>query len=69
MAKKKSPEPSYESAMENLQLIISQLQEDELKLDELSAKIKEANELTQFCRSKLRSTEEELNGLFDASKP
>ncbi len=63
MAKK--TKHTYESSMQELQLIVQQLQEDELSLDSLSTKVKEANELIQFCRTKLRNTEEELGSLLD----
>ncbi|MFK8104958.1 MAG: exodeoxyribonuclease VII small subunit [Saprospiraceae bacterium] len=56
---------TYESSMQELQLIVQQLQEDDLSLDSLSSKVKEANELIQFCRTKLRNTEEELGTLLD----
>jgi exodeoxyribonuclease VII small subunit len=56
---------SYEKALEELQQIVAQLQEGELSVDELSAKVKRAAELIAHCRSKLRQTEQELEGLFE----
>ena len=55
---------TYESAMEELQDIVNQLQAEAVKVDDLSAKVKRAAELVSFCREKLRKTEEELGGLF-----
>ncbi len=59
-------EISYESAMRELQEIVSQLQEEVVSMDELSEKVKRAAELIAFCKDKLRKTEEEVNGLFDS---
>ncbi|MCB0572034.1 MAG: exodeoxyribonuclease VII small subunit [Phaeodactylibacter sp.] len=56
---------NYEKAMEELQQIVAQLQEDNLSVDELSAKVKRAAELITQCREKLRQTEQELEGLFE----
>jgi hypothetical protein len=33
-------------------------------MDDLSEKIRKAKELIEFCREKLRKTEEEAEGLF-----
>ncbi len=55
---------NYEKAMEELQQIVAQLQEDKLTVDELSEKVKRAAELIAQCRKKLRQTEEELEGLL-----
>ena len=60
----KTKKLTYESAMEELQTIVNQLQEEAVNVDELSAKVKRAAELVKFCQEKLRSTEEELGGLF-----
>lgn len=56
---------TYEKAIKELQETVAQLQEDEIGIDELSAKVKRAAELIEFCREKLRSTEEEIGGLFE----
>ena len=56
---------TYEKALEELQQIVTQLQEDEVGVDELSDKVKRAAELIAYCREKLRTTEESLEGLFE----
>lgn len=63
MAKQKKL--TYESAVEELQLIVNQLQEEAVSVDDLSEKVKRAAELVKFCQEKLRRTEEELGGLFE----
>lgn len=55
---------SYEKAVAELQQIINELQEEMVSMDDLSAKVKRAAELIQWCREKLRSTGEEIEGLF-----
>lgn len=61
---KKQPEqPTYESALAELQQIVRDLQDDAVGIDELTAKIARAAELIRFCRERLRMTEEEIGKL------
>ena len=46
-------EKSYSQAMERLETIVRQVDSNELELDELVEKIKEANEIIDFCSEKL----------------
>lgn len=55
---------TYEEAIKELQETVAQLQEDHINVDELAAKAKRAAELIAYCREKLRTTEEEIGGLF-----
>jgi len=55
----------YEEALQELQQIIAQLQEDQVSIDELSKKTKRAAELVEHCRAKLRETEADIGGLFE----
>jgi Exonuclease VII small subunit. len=64
MTKKSKPISSYETALEELQKIVADLQEENVSIDDLSEKVKRAAALIQFCKSKLRSTEEEIEDLF-----
>ena len=52
---------SYKEAMEKLEEIVSGLESDEIPVDELAAKVKEASRLIRICRSVLYQTEEEVN--------
>ncbi len=61
---KKTP-ASYEKAMKELQEIVEALQEELVSVDDLSQKTKRAAELIQWCRTKLRKTDEEIQSLFD----
>lgn len=51
---------TYESAQAELQQIVQYLQSETVRIDELSDKIARANALIQFCRERLRLTEEEV---------
>jgi exodeoxyribonuclease VII small subunit len=64
MAKKKSNLSSYEKAMQELQEIANQLQEETIGIDDLSLKVKRAAELIQFCKEKLRATDSDVKNIF-----
>ena len=66
MSKKQKESLTYEAAMEELKFIVNELQEEAVSIDDLSGKAKKAEELIRFCREKLRSTEEDLKGLFES---
>lgn len=63
MSKKKNTELSYDNAMKELQMIVNNLQSDSVSIDELAQNVKRASELIQFCREKLRTTENEIEVL------
>jgi len=54
---------TYENALDKLQHIISNIENEAISVDELSKKVKEANDLIQFCRTKLRNVEVEIESL------
>lgn len=60
MSKAKGKIASYEAAMKELQVIVSQIQEGEISIDNLSASVKRAAELINYCKEKLRTTEKEI---------
>ncbi|MFZ4475303.1 MAG: exodeoxyribonuclease VII small subunit [Saprospiraceae bacterium] len=60
----KKTELSYSSAYEELQQIVAALQNEQISIDELPAKIARATELVQFCKNQLRHTEEAVAGLM-----
>ena len=64
MTKQKS-KLTYESALQELQVIVSNLQEATISMDDLSEKVSRASELLKFCREKLRESEEKVQGLFN----
>ena len=58
MARKKM---TFESAMEELQLIYDELDSGAVGLDALAQKMKRVKELTSYCKEKLRDIETVLN--------
>ncbi len=62
MARKKL---TYESAYEELQEILANVQSDEVALDTLATQLKRAKELIAFCKEKLRAVEDDLDEILD----
>ena len=54
-------ELSYSEAFEELQVIVSEIEQGEISVDELSAKVKRAAMLIRICKTKLSTTEEDVN--------
>ncbi len=48
---------SYTEAFASLEKIVEQIEDDSIQLDTLAEKVKQANELIQYCEAKLRSIE------------
>jgi exodeoxyribonuclease VII small subunit len=59
--KKNTTTQTYESAYNELQQIVSALQNDAISIDDLSEKVTRASELVAFCQDKLRNTELKVN--------
>ena len=55
---------TYSQAMERLEKIVSQIDNNELEIDELAVKIKEANEIFAFCSDKLTKADREVQKLI-----
>ena len=55
-----SKEPNYTEAFEELQEIVSEIEQGEISVDELSEKVKRAAILIKICKAKLSSTEEDV---------
>jgi exodeoxyribonuclease VII small subunit len=55
---------TYEEALERLKLIVSKLEQKQVKIDELATTVAEAKQLVDFCREKLDRTETEINKII-----
>lgn len=55
-----SKEMKYEKAMTELETIVAGIEDDQISIDELSAKVKRATELIKICQSKLYKTEKDI---------
>ena len=56
--------PNYAEAFEELQQIVSEIEEGQISVDELSEKVKRAALLINICKAKLSSTEEDVNKIL-----
>ena len=52
--------PNYTAAFEELQLIVSEIENGGISVDELSDKVKRATQLIRICKLKLTTTEEDV---------
>lgn len=55
---------TYSQAMERLENIVRQIDNNELELDKLGEKVKEANEIIAFCTEKLKKTDLEVEKMW-----
>ena len=55
---------NYTEAFEELQEIVSQIEIGEISVDELSEKVKRAAQLIKVCKTKLTTTEEDVNKIL-----
>jgi exodeoxyribonuclease VII small subunit len=56
--------PTYSDAFEELQTIVTEIENGEISVDELSDKVKRATELIRICKVKLTTTEENVNKIL-----
>ena len=57
-------ELNYTKAFDELQTIVSEIEKGEISVDELSEKVKRATLLIKICKSKLTTTEEDVNRIL-----
>lgn len=55
---------SYDQAYAELQSILAELQQSETSIEDLTKKIKKASELINYCKTKLRTTEKDIQKLL-----
>ena len=65
MPMKQNENISYATALEELEKILADMESNELDLDTLSEKVKRAAFLTKLCKTKLRSTTEEIDKILE----
>jgi exodeoxyribonuclease VII small subunit len=56
--------PNYTEAFAELQEIVSEIEQGEISVDELSSKVKRAALLIKICKDKLVTTEEDVNKIL-----
>ena len=55
---------TYDSALARIEEIVNHLEDESKSIDELSALVKEASELVQYCKQRLKMTEEDILKAF-----
>ena len=58
-------ELTYKAAMERLETLTKEMENGEIAIDQLATKLKEAQQLLQFCKDKLTKADEEVRKLMD----
>lgn len=54
----------YEEAIQQLETIVSQIEDNELDIDQLANRLKEAQKLIKFCKDTLYKTDEKIKALL-----
>lgn len=56
---------NYTEAFDELQQIVSDIEEGNISVDELAKKVKKAGELIRICKDKLTSTEKDVEKILE----
>ena len=54
----------YEEAIKELENIVSKIEKNELDIDQLTDRLKEAQKLIKLCKDKLYKTDEEIKAML-----
>ena len=58
-------EVAYSEAIEELETILEEIEDDEVDLDELTAKVERASELYRVCKEKIDDAEMQVKEIID----
>ena len=61
----KAKSPSYNEAIREIEEILEKIENAEPDVDELASLVKRAGYLIKLCRTKLQSTEKEINTILN----
>ncbi|HIE16464.1 MAG TPA: exodeoxyribonuclease VII small subunit [Bacteroidales bacterium] len=59
---------TYQKALDEIKDIVSQIENQDITIDNLTEKIKRVSFLIEFCKKNLYKTETEINKLLDIEK-
>ncbi len=59
---------TYQQAIEELEAIVNEIENDDISVDELSEKVKRASQLIVLCKTKLTKTEQEVSKVLEEMK-
>jgi len=60
-----SERPDYKDAIEEIESIVDEIENETVDVDILAEKIKRAAFLIKYCKQKLRKTDEEIRKVLD----
>ncbi len=63
-----SKNQTYQQAIDELEAIVNEIENEEISVDELSEKVKRASQLIVLCKTKLTKTEEEVSKVLEEMK-
>ncbi len=63
-----SKSQTYQQAIDELEAIVNEIENEEISVDELSEKVKRASQLIKLCKTKLTNTEQEVSKVLDEMK-
>ena len=55
----------YEEAIQQLETIVAQIENNEIDIDQLADRLKEAQKLIKWCKDKLYKTDEKIKSLLN----
>ena len=58
----------YDEALAQLKEISNKLENKQVSMDDLTEVVKRANELAEYCKTKLKSTETEIRKILDTTE-
>jgi exodeoxyribonuclease VII small subunit len=60
---------TYNEAYQKLSKLVDQIEDDKIQLDTLADKVKQAKELIDYCETKLRSIDKDVETALTEKKP
>ncbi len=69
MSEQFDEEVAYSDAIEELEGILEEIEDDEVDLDDLAVKVERASELVSLCREKIDETEMQVKTIIDDLHP
>jgi exodeoxyribonuclease VII small subunit len=60
----KAKKETYKSAVEEIEKIVEEIENESIDVDILAEKVKRASYLIKLCKNKLKSTDDEVKGIL-----
>lgn len=61
-------EMKYEEAVSRLEEIVKKMENDELDIDQMAQKLKEAQQLIRLCKDRLTKVDADIKAVMDAQQ-